>query len=315
MSEEARASEQATVEGFEALLSGNPIPQPEESAPEEETPQQQLEEDVQEEEVEEEVVEEDQEPLYVVKIDGEEIEVPLSELQQGYSRNADYTRKTQALSAQRKELESLQQDYVQRVNALNTFAYQLQQEPSIPEPEIDWERLQHADPVEWLKQRQLAQDRANIRAQRAAQLEAVKQEQQYIQQQQFNETLQKERELLNEVIPSWRDPEVAKKEKSEIRDFAKAHYGLTDADLQSAYDHRLVRILYDAYSANKSLSQGKQALKESQEPTVKTARVRGRSPQGPRTRRQTNFNKAMGRLEKSGSTADATAAFAALLGN
>ena len=108
---------------------------------------------------------------------------------------------------------------------------------------------------------------------------------------------------------------MAKKEKSEIRDFAKSHYGLTDADLQSAYDHRLVRILYDAYSANKSLSQGKQALKESQEPTVKTARVRGRSPQGPTTRRQTNFNKAMGRLEKSGSTADATAAFAALLGN
>jgi hypothetical protein len=315
MSEEVRASEQATVDGFEALLSGKPIPQPEESTPEpeEETPQQHLEEDVQEEA--EEVVEEDQELLYVVKIDGEEVEVPLSELQQGYSRNADYTRKTQALSAQRKELESLQQDYAQRVNALNTFAYQLQQEPSIPEPEIDWERLQHADPVEWLKQRQLAQDRANIRSQRAAQLEAVKQEQQQIQQQQFNETLQKERELLNEVIPSWRDPEVAKQEKSEIRDFAKSHYGLTDSDLQSAYDHRLVRILYDAYSANKSLAQGKQAIKEAQEPTVKTARVRGRSPQGPTTRRQTNFNKAMGRLEKSGSTEDATAAFAALLGN
>ena len=41
---------------------------------------------------------------YLVKIDGEESEVTLKELQDGYQRQADYTRKTQELSAERDRL-------------------------------------------------------------------------------------------------------------------------------------------------------------------------------------------------------------------
>ena len=43
-------------------------------------------------------------PVHRVKVDGEEFEVPLSELVAGYQRSADYTRKTQALADQRKTL-------------------------------------------------------------------------------------------------------------------------------------------------------------------------------------------------------------------
>lgn len=47
-----------------------------------------------------------QEPgeTYIVKIDGEESEVTLEELRDGYQRQADYTRKTQELSAERDRL-------------------------------------------------------------------------------------------------------------------------------------------------------------------------------------------------------------------
>lgn len=41
-----------------------------------------------------------------ITVDGEETSVPLSELTQGYSRQADYTRKTQELANQRKEAEA-----------------------------------------------------------------------------------------------------------------------------------------------------------------------------------------------------------------
>jgi hypothetical protein len=40
-----------------------------------------------------------------VKVDGEEVEVPLQEALQGYSRTADYTRKTQELATQRQQQE------------------------------------------------------------------------------------------------------------------------------------------------------------------------------------------------------------------
>lgn len=44
-------------------------------------------------------------PLYAVKIDGEEQQVTLEELQQGYQRQADYTRKTQEVAAERERLQ------------------------------------------------------------------------------------------------------------------------------------------------------------------------------------------------------------------
>ena len=43
-------------------------------------------------------------PSYVVKIDGEEQMVSLEELQNGYQRQADYTRKTQELASERERL-------------------------------------------------------------------------------------------------------------------------------------------------------------------------------------------------------------------
>jgi len=45
-----------------------------------------------------------EEPGYVVKVDGEEQQVTLEELQQGYQRQADYTRKTQEIAAERERL-------------------------------------------------------------------------------------------------------------------------------------------------------------------------------------------------------------------
>ena len=43
--------------------------------------------------------------LYVIKVDGEEQEVSLEELRNGYQRQADYTRKTQEISAERDRLQ------------------------------------------------------------------------------------------------------------------------------------------------------------------------------------------------------------------
>ena len=40
-----------------------------------------------------------------VKVDGEDVEVPFSEVMKGYSREADYTRKAQAVAQQRQEAE------------------------------------------------------------------------------------------------------------------------------------------------------------------------------------------------------------------
>ena len=48
-------------------------------------------------------------PTFTIKVDGVDTEVPLSELSKGYMRTADYTRKTQLLASQRRQLEDANQ--------------------------------------------------------------------------------------------------------------------------------------------------------------------------------------------------------------
>lgn len=277
-------------------------------------PVDEYEDDVQdEEEVEAQTAPE----LYKVVIDGEEVEVTLEELQKGYSRQSDYTRKTQQLAQQRKEAEALQQDYAQRVQQLNQFAQQIQQQPEIPEPAWTadpqaWERLRHEDPVQFVLEKDAARDRQLARQQRAQQMQYLQNEQQHLQQQQFAQHLEGQRQQLNELIPAWSDKDVAKAEKAELRKWAVEAYGLTEQDLSQAYDARLVKILYDAWSANKTTSQGKQSLKKSPSSTVKTAPTKGRNFV-PTDEGASRLKKSMQSLKKTGRNQDAVAVFDALL--
>lgn len=53
--------------------------------------------------------EEPEDPTFTITVDGAETEVPLSELTKGYMRTQDYTRKTQLLASQRRQLEDANQ--------------------------------------------------------------------------------------------------------------------------------------------------------------------------------------------------------------
>jgi len=298
---------------FDDLLGTRPNPQTEET----DEPIDEYEDDVQEDEEETQEEVEAAPDLYKVIIDGEEVEVSLDELQKGYSRQSDYTRKTQQLAQQRKEAEALQQDYAQRVQQLNQFAQQIQQQPDIPEPAWTadpqaWERLRHEDPVQFVLEKDAARDRQLARQERAQQMQYLQSEQQQLQQQQFAQHLNTQRQQLNELIPAWSDKETAKSEKAELRKWASDAYGLTEQDLSQAYDARLVKILYDAWSANKTTSQAKQQLKKPQESTVKTAPKLGRNFT-PTDEGASRLKKSMQRLQQSGRNQDAVAVFDALL--
>ena len=93
----------------------------EESQPEEED--ESLEAEPEEEEEADEADEESEEPiereeeLFTVKVDGQDREVTLEELRNGYSRQSDYTRKTQQLAGERQQMAQLQQQCQQEMSA------------------------------------------------------------------------------------------------------------------------------------------------------------------------------------------------------
>lgn len=105
---------------------------------------------------EEQPEEEDRpEPTYKVKVSGEEVEVPLSELLKGYSRERDYTAKTMALAEERKGLQA-------------RFAEELQQQVELFEKldpilsearNIDWQALAQSDPAAYVQLQAAVQER------------------------------------------------------------------------------------------------------------------------------------------------------------
>jgi hypothetical protein len=89
-----------------------------------------------------------------VKVDGEEIKVPLSEAVAGYSRQADYTRKTQELAQQRQELqwanairEALDSNPAQTIDLLAQHYGISRQEAQTMADEFDWGSTE-SDPIE-----------------------------------------------------------------------------------------------------------------------------------------------------------------------
>lgn len=80
-----------------------------------------------------------------VKVDGEEVRVPLSEAVAGYSRQADYTRKTQELAQQRQELQwanairqALDSNPAQTIDLLSQHYGISKQEAQTMADEFDW---------------------------------------------------------------------------------------------------------------------------------------------------------------------------------
>ena len=147
----------------EEIQQNSPEPQNEES--EEDQPQEQEiseETESEEEEVSEQDVSQDEEQIdtqekledstYKVKVAGQELEVTLDELRNGYQKDADYRQKTEELSNDRKNFhsqsEKQRQDYSQKLTEMNQMLSNAQQELNTEMNSADLEALYEEDPTE-----------------------------------------------------------------------------------------------------------------------------------------------------------------------
>ena len=109
---------------------------------------------------------------YTVKVDGEQHQVSLEELQSGYQRQADYTRKTQELASERERLQqaeaivsALESDPTGTLTALGQ-AFGVDNRPSQPQQSSYDEWQDEADPTSQRLQSLEAQVAAQARTHR-----------------------------------------------------------------------------------------------------------------------------------------------------
>jgi hypothetical protein len=271
-----------------------------EDAPDEETSEEQSEE-------EEEPEEQEQPQTFTVKVDGKEVSVTLDELQKGYSRTQDYTRKTQQIAEVRKQVEqetqAVRAEREQYAQLLGALQAQLQSS----EPQVDLDRLYHEDPIEWVRQKEVMRERQEKFAAIQSEQQRLAQVSQYEQQRAMEAQFASQQEALLAALPEWKDPKKAKAEKALVIESAKAA-GFSDEDLKSVYDHRLVLLLRKAALFDQMVSK-RQGIK----PVVNNGPRTAKPGAAGRVSTTTESTRAKQRLAKTGRIDDAASAIELLL--
>ena len=249
----------------------------------------------------------EEKPRYKVKASGEEIEVTLDDLIKGYQREADYTKKTQTLAEQRKQVEAerqvieqakLQRDQYQERLAMIESAYRN------AAPQENLEALKETDPIGYAFK--VAEQTQREKQLQAIQLERARiaQQQQAEQSQSLNSHLAVEAQKLAEAIPEYADEQKSVQVKKDIRDYARK-IGWSDEELASVYDSRAVLTLYRAMQYEKLMGNKAGVTKKVNEAPKMLK---------PGVSRQTDVNseqtkKAMNQLKRTGKVRDAANAF------
>lgn len=252
---------------------------------------------------------ETEEQRFKVKVNGEEREIPLSELVKGYQLESDYRIKTsqvaeqaRAAQAEREQAKALQEQYAQ---ALNVYSQQLQtMQPQPPDSS-----LIDSDPVGYLRQQQAFQNWQQQMQRVQYEQMQLSERQRQEQEAQSYQTLAQEAELLTKAIPEWADAEKAKVGKSELTKYLKESFGYSDEHLSQVSDHRALvmarkAMLYDQLQAKQAAA------------TEKVAKLPPKAPQRPGSGDLSPTDgrtRAMQSLKKTGSIDDAANAFAAML--
>ena len=256
---------------------------------------------------EEEQEEQEQQQTFTVKVDGKEVSVTLDELQKGYSRTQDYTRKTQQIAEVRKQVEqethAVRAEREQYAQLLGALQAQLQSS----EPQVDLERLYHEDPIEWVRQKEVMRERQEKLGAIQSEQQRLSQVAQYEQQRAMEAQLASQQEALLAALPDWKDPKKAKAEKALVIESAKAA-GFTDEDLKSVYDHRLVLLLRKAALFDQMVSK-RQGIK----PVVNNGPRTAKPGAAGRVSTTTESTRAKQRLAKTGRIDDAASAIELLL--
>tara|TARA_R110000851_G_scaffold255270_1_gene407866 strand:+ start:608 stop:1630 length:1023 start_codon:yes stop_codon:yes gene_type:complete len=251
---------------------------------------------------------EEQPSIYSINVDGVEQEVTLDELKNGYSRQSDYTRKTQELANQRKhaetEFNAVREEraiYTQLLDQMrNQLETGLQDEP-------DWVALAENDPVGYNSHRASWDENKKKQNAVLAEQQRMLQQSQQEQMQNLQAHVHNEAQLLSNAIPEWQDAKKAASGRAELKQYAITELGFSEQELNQIYDHRAVLAIRKAMLHDKT----QEVVKKKPVVATKAKVARPGNSNVPVTPNRTK--KLRQKLAKSGKMADAAKVFESML--
>mgnify|MGYP001359895847 CR=1 FL=1 len=233
-------------------------------------------------------------PVYLAKVDGEEVEVSVDDLIKSYQleqtaqkRLRDVAEDRKKISSEAQQVEAERKYYAENIALLQDALKQVQ---TGNRTEQQWTELYRTDPIAYMKAKEDARDQEQ-------KAQVLAQEQMALQQRQ----IETEQVKLLERIPEWKDSEVAQKERSNIVTYAK-RFGFNEQEIAATNDSRVVDLLRRAYLFDELQSRKPTATKR-----VKKApkMLKAGKPKGKVDTQQIAKKKAFDQLAKSGRKEDA----------
>lgn len=321
---ESTGSLEEAASAFEAILAGGDADNPEEPKKKDEPEEPEAsetatdtdgeddgeggeEEGSDDEPEKKEDVSEDDKPVVTVEIDGKPIELTKSEIQSGYLRQADYTRKTQALAEERKQYHAVVQQAQEQEKVyselLPVMVQRMQQYmPQPPKPE-----LIDTDPVSYMKQKEAYEREMGDLQAAQAEMQRMSQKSQVEQQQNLQAIVAQNAQMLPELIPEWKEAKNYERDRTKLRDYLKSR-NFSDQEIDQAYDARIVALAYDAMRWREL----KNSKPKQSEPLEKALKPSAPVPRPMNTQTKATVE-ARKRLAKTGSIRDAAAVFESLI--
>ena len=292
-----------------SMLNGEEVvdtPEAEDSAPPEELPIEEEQEDVSYTDDEEADIR-----TYNVRVDGDDLEVTEEELLKGYSRQSDYSKKTQELAEQRHSLDSMTQEneaarerMSQLIPELEANLLKIQQGL---DAEPNWDALYKQDPTKAIR---IERDFNRRKEANKQQLAALAQEKQRLHVEQESHTAQARDKFLNqqaglliENIPEWKDEKTAISEKSAIEEWSLKNGYLDKDRIANIMDWGSVAMMRKAWLYD----QGKVAVNKAKSQSSKTLSPGNKTRSAPT---RSAYRDQQARLRQTGNTKDAEALIA-----
>jgi len=210
-----------------------------------------------EEETEEETDVEEEEEDYIFQIEDEDGEIvnitDKEEAKKGYLRQRQFTKVTQEVAAERKELQAEKAQTLElKGQYLNSIAqYKAASSEKLSRfMNVDWETLQKEDPIGF------DETKSEFEAAKLA-YEQSNQEQQKVDAELTQETIQYANQVRAEEMQKLQTayPELLDADSTLLED-AKNHalsaYGFSEQEINSIYDSRQIQALIDAFTLNKT---------------------------------------------------------------
>ena len=251
---------------------------------------------------EQDIDESSEQPRYKVKVQGDELEVTLDELLQGYQREADYTRGKQDLSLEKSKYNDLLQESQSEINTklnklnelTNAAQVQLNQEYS----NIDFEKLYDEDPVE-------ASRLEHKMRKRAENLDRINQETLQSQTIELKKYVDAEAVKAARLIPEFNDVNKGKAMKVEMKSYLDK-IGFNSREIDTVYDHRQILLIRDALAYDKIRRSNPKVLKKiaNAPRVIKSGAAKTKADINSKLKTDK-----LNRLRKSGSTRDAASIF------